>query len=335
MPSWGEIGAEIARTPVSAAGVSNLDIVRRKYLATVHALTGRAVISYATRWTISGPSNASPSSLSISAGDVAAFMEAVYGIQEKSLDILIHSPGGSAEAADAIVTYLRSKFDKIRIFVPHMAMSAATMICCAADEIVMGRHSFNGPIDPQITIQTSLGLRQVAAQAIIDQFNLAVKECNDPAKIRAWLPMLTQYGPDLLITCSNADKLSKTLVKNWLEKFMFSGEATAKKKALRISKWMSDHNQFKTHGKPISRDEARAHGMKIVDLEDDQPLQDAVLSAYHALTHTFASAPQVLKIVENHLGKSFIEQSTPPVPPIQFPFPFPANPFPKPSAPPP
>jgi ClpP class serine protease len=29
-----------------------------------------------------------------------------------------------------------------------MAMSAATMIACAADVIVMGKHSFLGPIDP-------------------------------------------------------------------------------------------------------------------------------------------------------------------------------------------
>lgn len=324
MPSWGEVAVEINNMPPPPPGLSNLDLVRRKYLATVHALTGRAVISYATRWTVSSPSAVPPAALSISSGDVPAFMEAVHGIAGDKLDLIIHSPGGSAEAADAIVCYLRSKFNHIRVFVPHMAMSAATMICCAADEVVMGKHSFIGPIDPQITLQTGMGLRQVAAQAIIDQFEQAVKECNDPAKVRAWLPMLQQYGPDLLITCANASKLSRSLVENWLEKYMFAGEANAKQKAASISTWMADHNQFNTHGKPISCDEARAHGMNVGDLESDQPLQDAILSCHHAFSHTFANAPQVTKIVENHLGKAFIEQTQ--MPGLSLPFPFPMAP---------
>ena len=125
-------------------------------------------------------------------------MEALYGIPETKLDLIVHSPGGSPEAAEAIVIYLRSKFEHIRVFVPHMAMSAATMIACAADEVVMGKHSFIGPIDPQLQLQTGLGVRLVPAQAIVDQFAQAVLECQDATKIRAWLPMLTQYGPDLL-----------------------------------------------------------------------------------------------------------------------------------------
>ena len=326
MPSWGELGVEIASTQPAAGQVSPLDVVRRKYLATVHALTGRAVVVYATRWTAAGAANAPPGSLSISNADVPAFMEALYGIKERELDLILHSPGGSAEAADAIVTYLRSKFSHIRVFVPYMAMSAATMICCAADQIFMGKHSFIGPIDPQITLQTGLGVRQVAAQAILDQFAKAVTECTDAAKVRAWLPMLTQYGPDLLVACSNANELSKLLVASWLEKYMFAGLPDAPEKAKTISDWMADHNQFKTHGKPISRDEARAHGMIVKDLEDDQPLQDAVLSVFHCLAHAFAQAPQVTKIVENHTGKAFIEQHALPPQMMPFPIQFPAAP---------
>ena len=66
--------------------------------------------------------------------------------------------------------------------------------------------------------------------------------------------------------------------------------------------------------------------MKIIDLEGNQRLQDAVLSSYHASSHTFAHAPQVTKIVENHLGKSFIEQVAAPA--LHFPFPIPLQPVP-------
>ena len=234
-------------------------------------------------------------------------MEAVHGIKEHDLDLILHSPGGSPEAAEAIVDYLRSKFDRIRVIVPHMAMSAATMIACAADEIVMGSHSSIGPIDPQVTLTTSLGVRSVPAQAIIEQFERAIEECKDPAKMRAWIPMLNQYGPDLLRVCQNATELGKFLVAKWLTENMFKGEPDGPTKATAISEWLGTHSNFWTHGRPISRETAIAHGLKISKLEENSELQDAVLSVYHATSHTFASTGAV-KIIENHHGSAFIIQ---------------------------
>ena len=233
-------------------------------------------------------------------------MEAVHGLTGRDLDLIIHSPGGSAEAAEAIVLYLRSKFDHVRVFVPHMAMSAATMLACAADQIVMGNHSFIGPIDPQLQLQTPLGIRIVAAQAIIQQFEMAQTESADPAKIRAWLPMLSQYGPDLLATCLNASDLSRTLVTEWLSKYMFQGDPNADQKADDIAGWLGNHGIFKTHGRPIARALAEQRVLNIFELESDQPLQDAVLSIYHAVAHSLGSTGAV-KIIESHLGKAYLE----------------------------
>ena len=250
-----------------------------------------------------------PDMLSITANDIHGFMEAVHGVTSRHVDLIIHSPGGSAEAAEAIVQYLRSKFDHIRVIVPHMAMSAATMLACAADQIVMGNHSFIGPIDPQFLLQTAFGPRFVPAQAIIQQFDMARTESADPAKLRAWLPMLSQYGPDLLATCLNVSELSKTLVTEWLTKYMFKGQRSGRKKAEEIGNWLGSHDVFKTHGRPISRALAEQHKLNILELESDQELQDAVLSAYHALVHSFAGTGAV-KIIENHLGKAYMQMLT-------------------------
>ena len=136
MPSWGEIGREIASVDLAqiSPAASQFDIVRRKYLAQMHGLTGRATMIYATKWAMPNVGAlVPPDMLSITVNDIHGFMEAVYGLTGRELDLIIHSPGGSAEAAEAIVVYLRSKFDHIRVFVPHMAMSAATMLACAAD----------------------------------------------------------------------------------------------------------------------------------------------------------------------------------------------------------
>jgi hypothetical protein len=180
----------------------------------------------------------------------------------------------------------------------------------AADEIVMGKHSFLGPIDPQFIMQTALGPRSVPAQAILEQFERALTEAADAVKLRVWAPMLIQYGPDLLVTCENAAKLSQDLVSEWLKSYMFKGEPDADSKGKAIAGWLSDHKLFKTHARPISRDEFLQKGMTgIRALEQDQTEQDLALSVHHAAAHTFSSTA-VVKIIENNLGKAYVRSSS-------------------------
>jgi hypothetical protein len=328
MPTWGEILAEINTTSqlLQASGappsVNVFDVVRRKYLGLVAAQTHRPTILYATAW-LSNP-NAPVSLVSMADDDMLGFMEAVHGLAGPSLDLILHSPGGSAGAAEQIVKYLRTKFDDIRIIVPHLAMSAATMVACAADRIVMGNHSFLGPIDPQLIMQTALGPRSVPAQAILEQFDRALRDAADPVRLRVWAPMLTQYGPDLLVTCQNAANLSEELVSEWLKSYMFRGQADGETKGKAIAHWLSAHSAFKTHARPISRDDLRANGLTVDSLEQDQAEQDLFLSIHHATAHTFNGTPAV-KIIENNLGKAYVRMMNV-LQPIQIMAPIPAQP---------
>lgn len=305
MPSWGGILKELGQTK-TAAGLPDFDKVRRKYLARHHERTKRAVILYASKWTDVDP-DVPPDAVSIVDADMHGFMEACYDVPEKQVDLILHSPGGSLEAAEAIVDYLRARFDHIRIVVPHAAMSAGTIIACAADEILMGEHSSLGPIDPQFILNTALGKRVAPAQAIRDQFELAKKECQDPKLLAAWVPMLSQFGPDLLVQCENTTKLSHDLVHEWLEKFMFRGETDAADKARGIADWLADHNSFKSHSRHIPRADLVARKMKVIELEKDPLQQDDLLSVFHAVNHTFTQTSAV-KIIENHKGNAFVNQ---------------------------
>ncbi len=304
MPTWSGILHELqnTRTP---SGQPDFDGVRRKYLAGLRAQTGRSVILYAAKWT-QGATNTDPDTISINDEDLQGLMEVIHGLPDAPLDLIVHSPGGSAEATEMVVHYLRSKFTHIRVIVPQAAMSAATMLACAADEIVMGKHSALGPIDPQFIIGGPFGRGAVPAQAILDQFDLAREECRDPAKLAAWLPMLSQYGPALLKQCENALALSEDLVTEWLARWMFKGVPDAQGRARSIANQLRDHGNFKSHGRHITRDRAEAMGLKVVPLEGDQAFQDLALSVFHATTHTFGATPCV-KIIENHEGKAFVK----------------------------
>jgi len=304
MPTWSGILDELNKSSAEGQKPPDFDAVRRKYLIQVHEHTGRDVILYATKWT--QPESTGGPLVSIVDEDLQGLMEVLHGLSGRNLDLILHSPGGSLASAESFVTYLRSKFRHIRVVVPQFALSAATMIACAADSIVLGKHSFLGPIDPQITVNTKLGPRMIPAQAILGQFERAKKECVDPARLAAWLPMLDQYGPDLLVQCQNASDLSEQLVREWLSRYMFKRERDRKSRADAIAKWLANHNHWKSHNRHIPRQVLKRKGLKIEAMEKDQKAQDLFLSIFHATTHTFTGTTAV-KIIENHLGKAFIK----------------------------
>ena len=302
MPIWSEILTELHHTADDSG--FKPDEIRRKYLVKLHQETNRSVILYAAAW-IQRP-DANPNFVGINDEDIQALMEVSYQLGGKKLDLILHSPGGSIAAAEAIVSYLRSRFTDIRVIVPQIAMSAATMIACAANTVVLGKHSSLGPIDPQIVIPTALGTRMIAAQHVLNQFDRAKQECADSANLAAWMPILSQYGPDLLAQCESVLEMAQELVEEWLNEYMFQGEKDSESKAENISNWLAAHDNFKSHDRHISRKEVEKHGLKIVHLENDQQMQDLVLSVYHATTHTFGLSTAV-KIVENHNGRAFVK----------------------------
>ncbi len=318
MPTWGDILKELqspsqqiqqrilrGELPPNTPIPVDFDGVRRKYLRALFDRTSRPVILYATSWTVPKPS-VDPDLVSITPEDVQGFMEVMHGVPEGSLDLILHSPGGSAEAAESLVSYVRTKFSDVRVFVPHAAMSAATMLACSANRISMGKHSFLGPTDPQFVLNTELGRLPYPAHAIVEQFELAKKECAaNPAALSAWLPMLRQYGPALIVRCQLAKELSVELVSDWLANYMMPGMHD---KARGIAAELANHTKFKSHNRFINRDHARQLGLEIEDLESDQRTQDAVLSVFHAASHTFGATPAV-KIIENHMGKAFIKSA--------------------------
>ena len=163
MPARGHIQEEIQKIKGAAQ-----DDIRRRYLAALHEKTGRDTILYMSGFTSIKSPFIPPPFQSINLQDLQGFMAALHGLKGKALDLILHSPGGSLEAADQIVQYLRRKYDDIRAVVPQNAMSAATMIACACDVIVMGKQSAIGPIDPQLTLPGPHGQFTTPAQAILD-----------------------------------------------------------------------------------------------------------------------------------------------------------------------
>jgi hypothetical protein len=86
---------------------------------------------------------------------------------------------------------------------------------------------------------------------------------------------------------------------------MFKGEKYAARKALKVAKFFGDHHIHQSHSLGIDRTEASEKGVKIVELEANKDLEEAVLCVHYATFHTF-SGPAI-KIVENQLGRAFVK----------------------------
>jgi len=93
--------------------------------------------------------------------------------KKQPLDLIVHTPGGLALAAEMIAMALAHHQGTVTVMVPFYAMSGGTLIALAADAILMEPYSVLGPVDPQIAGWPSgsliriLGRKQI--EAIQDQ----------------------------------------------------------------------------------------------------------------------------------------------------------------------
>jgi len=285
------------------------DIVRHEYLNALEKHTKRDTILYASAQYSASPISRGGGApqwvFGVNDQDIHGFMAALKGLKRRQLDLILHSPGGSAEAAEQIVNYLRGKYDHIRAIVPQNAMSAATMMACACDEIVMGRQSAIGPIDPQVVVSTKNGQRSVAAEELLREFRSALAETKaDPRCVPLWVAKVQQLPPGIHSTCETLISMAKEKVKTWLHQYMFANDPDGATKAKSIADWLGTMEFHKTHGHPIDINLAKRQGLKVSQLESDPTLQDLVLSVLHALDVTFMTTT-CGKIVENHEGKGW------------------------------
>lgn len=289
-------------------GNSTIDERITQTVAQISEKSGRNTIVYATRWSLP-KDDMSPEHTSLVEEDIFFIVDMVKNLSGQDLDLIIHSPGGTLETAEFIVKYLRSKFSHIRVIVPQGAMSAATVLACSSDLILMTPHSYLGPIDPQILLSTPLGLRFCPAQAILKQFEKAKKDHSEnPLESSVWYPMLDQYGPDLLELCRNSIELSKEITSNFLEKHMLKNQENPQERSKEITEKLIDYSLHKTHSRHITLEEAQDLGLIIKNLEEDRELYELVMKSFVTIMIAF-NISRTAKIYANNIGNKILKKA--------------------------
>lgn len=299
VPNWGELLNQLngKKSPV--------DEMRHKYIGILSEYTERNIISYYSAF-IQKPLI---EGTGINENDKNAFMQAVHGLdRSKGLDLILHTPGGDIATTESIVYYLHKLFGSdIRVFVPQIAMSAGTMIALAAKEIVMGKQSNLGPIDPQFG--------GMSCAAIIDEFEEAIDAVKrNPDTAAIWGTIIGKYHPTFIGDCKNAIKWAEEIAQKWMCENMFREYDDKEERSQKVLQVLTSHGKTLSHARHIHSEELKSLGLTITDLEgmDDTPkedckdLQDCVLTLHHSYMHTFGTTDSI-KIVENQNGNAMIQ----------------------------
>lgn len=323
MASWSELleafNIETSRTP----DPNWFDKKLKEHLDAISKRLGDAtVIFYASAFL----QKADDDNVSITREDINGFMNALAGTPtDNGLVLILHTPGGDPNAVESIVEYLHAKFDRINVVIPYLAMSGGAMISLASDLLVLGKQSQLGPIDPQFLI----GNKVHSARAIQEGFNKAREDIEKDIKLaHLWAPILQNMGPSLVLEADKALAYSKELVVSWLNNRMLKGienEQERSEKANTIAAYFNaedtpSHGQVHVHGQRIGAEKLRELGLRLEFLEDNQGLQNDVLTSYHLMTLIFEMTPS-LKFIASDRGKMWVKQqqqilipASPPVP---------------------
>jgi Serine dehydrogenase proteinase len=298
MPNWDSVLKEISLVQ-AVSNESAFDKVRRKYLKRLFKHTNRNVIAYYSGFL----SKTRIEGIEINDEDKNGFMLCIHGLdRSKGLDLILHTPGGDGQAAVSLVEYLRDMFgSNMRAIVPQIAMSAGTMIACSCSEIVMGKQSSLGPIDPQFGV--------IAAANLLEEVKKARSDIERNPNLAAfWQPILSKITPSFLERCEWAVRDSNEFIERTLRQNMFSGLIKDRQDdKVRSVVEIFANNEGRAHNTHIQYQQCFDAGLNVVRLEDDQKLQDLVLTIHHCYMHSLFNTP-AFKLIENHMGRALVRQ---------------------------
>ena len=187
----------------------------------ISAIRKRPAICYIANVVNNGISQ----SISIDNSDDTPFLETLNSIplDQKDIDIILVTPGGSAEIVDHWVKLLRSRFNNISFILPYKAMSAGTIFCMSGDELIMTDSAFFGPIDPQVPSKNG---RYVPAQSILTLITEIQKRGQEQIKRGVqpnWtdVQILRNLDAKEIGNALNASNYSINLVSNYLKNYKF------------------------------------------------------------------------------------------------------------------
>ena len=212
-PAGGRDVQPSTRTPLYEA-YHSARYERQKLIRQIQARTKRRLICY-----VSGDGRR------IDRDDTMPFADLLYNVSPgEDVEIMLHTLGGSVDAAEKLMRLVRSKVSdgEIYIVVPEYAKSAGTLMVLGADCVVMSDTSELGPIDPQRIFYDSHGSgRWQPVQNYLDAYEEhSNKVAEDPNNVASRI-MLGKLDSEVVKLCESEKARARQSAEYLLQRGMF------------------------------------------------------------------------------------------------------------------
>lgn len=280
-----------------------------KYIGLYNEMRDTYLIVYSSAFNKQVPGN------TLLMDDYYTIFDMLRNIDSKNLDFYIETPGGSGEAAEEIVRFIRSKFDNVTFVVSGEAKSAGTIIVLSGNEILMTKSGSLGPIDAQVKIGRSI----ISAYDYCEWIENKRTEAENMGGLNPFdATMIAQISPGELSGVSHSLEFAKDLVVDWLAKYKFKNwEVTEtqgktvtddmrKQTAIEIAKCLTNHGKWRSHGRSLKIDDLEdIVGLQITRVDDNPDLSDVVYRIQTIIRLLFSST-SVFKIFASVDEKIFV-----------------------------
>jgi hypothetical protein len=230
---------------------------------------------------------------SMNFSDIPAFADLLASVSgAEQINVVLHSPGGDPTIVEKMVDMCRSHLSGehrlLRVIVPNVAKSAATVLALGADKILMGYCSELGPIDPQVQIAVSGITQWVSALAFVESRDKLMDAIADAIKENKPTVGLLQQLAGLNIPFTQemenwigfAKKTAATLLDKYMLKSKFPQTETRKIKANEIAEKLLSKQLFPVHGQFIDAGTAQQLDLAVDLVDRNDEVWDMIWEYY-------------------------------------------------------
>jgi ATP-dependent protease ClpP protease subunit len=211
--------------------------------------------------------------------DTLCFVDMLHNVKAgEPIDLMLHTPGGDVDAAEKLISLVRSKIGEqgqLRIIVPDFAKSAGTLMALGANSILMSDSSELGPIDPQVWLKDGNG-NEIAHSVLFyldayEQAKVALRVKSDPSSNEA------KPNPDEFANRITFEKFDPVVVRKFFavrDRAKQIAENLLKRRGLnytKITNELMDISKYPSHGQMIGWEAAGSMGLDIAYKSPSDP----------------------------------------------------------------
>lgn len=212
--------------------------------------------------------------------DDAEMLESILAAEHDGgrLVLVVNSPGGMALAAERIVHVCREySGGQFEVAVPHMAKSAATMICFGATKIHMSRTAELGPVDPQVEYEEG---KWISTQEYVRSYDTLMEAASSGKhkRIEPFLQQLNRFDARYIEQLKSHQNLSEDISVQLLQSGMLQGESE-QEISKKIDVFLSQ-SRTRSHGRMINHTGVAACGLNVAPIGARSALWDDLWELY-------------------------------------------------------